>query len=288
MRLLVTGGCGFVGSNFVRYVLQHYGPEMVTNVDALSTGRLANLDGVAEEFGDRYEFLHADLADLDRIEAVLAKHQYFAVLHFAAEGAGPAATASLLAGARRHGIRRFVFDSKEGASEELAEAEARALAAFRDHGQEVVMTRATDTYGPFQPPTGFIPSVIVQAVRDPAVQLGGDGSAIRDWLHVEDHCAALFAALLDGQAGAVYRLVSGHALPDIDLAHRILEHLGRERELIDWRGEVPDRQPSGNAEFADPLEPLAWKPRLSLDAGLRTTIDWYVRHREWWESLPNR
>src|SRR5688500_2233026 len=126
MRLLVTGGCGFVGSNFVRYVLQHYGPEMITNVDVLATGRLANLEGVAEIYGERYEFLHADLADADRMEAVLARHQFFAVVHTAAERCGPVATASLLDRARHHGVRRFLLVSNDREESGLAQTEENA------------------------------------------------------------------------------------------------------------------------------------------------------------------
>src|SRR5690242_662768 len=116
MRLLVTGGCGFVGSNFVRYVLQHYGPEMVTNVDSLATGGLASVEGVAREFGDRYEFLRADVSDADRIDAVLTTHQYFAVVNFTGGAAhGASGMATLLERARKHGVRRFVQVSNDGA-----------------------------------------------------------------------------------------------------------------------------------------------------------------------------
>src|SRR6185295_12316202 len=123
MRLLVTGGCGFIGSNFIRYVLQHFGPEMITNVDALTyAGNLANLTGVAEEFGERYEFYHADIADAERMHALLAKHQFFAVVNFAAEShvdrsidtpgdfihTNVVGTATLLDAARKHGVRRFL------------------------------------------------------------------------------------------------------------------------------------------------------------------------------------
>jgi dTDP-glucose 4,6-dehydratase len=128
----------------------------------------------------------------------------------------------------------------------------------------------------------------VQALSGQALELVGDGSTARDWLHVEDHCAALFAALLDGRPGAVYHLASGHALRDIDLAHRVLEHLGREPDSISWRGGELESQALEDAGFTEQPEPLAWKPRHPLDTGLRAAIDWYIRHREWWESLTNR
>ncbi len=296
MRLLVTGGAGFVGSNFIRYVLEHYGPEMITSVDALTTGRLASLEGIAATYGERYEFLHADVADPDRIEAVLAKHQYFAVVHLAGRASGVAGTTAILARARRHGVRRFLLVSGEHDQEALAPAEAAVLGAHGEHAQEVVITRATECYGPFQPPTALIPGVIARALRDQAVPLAGDGSQLRDWLHVGDHCAGIFTALLDGAPGKIYRLASGHAQRDIDLAQRILEHLGKSRDLLEF---APDAE--GMRSVAAPTsegegvrspapipapEPLAWKPRHHLEPGLRETIDWYVRNRDWWEPLP--
>jgi dTDP-glucose 4,6-dehydratase len=284
MRLLVTGGCGFVGSNFLRYVLQHYGPEMVTNVDALTTGRLVNVAGIAETHGDRYEFLHADLADAERIEAVLAKHQFYAVVHCAAEGCGMVTTASLLDRARHHGIRRFLVVSRDRENSALTETEERALGAYREHGQEVVITRASNNYGPFQQPAELVPATILHALRDEPVPIPGDGSRVRDWLHVEDHCAALFAALLDGQPGAIYHLKSGHELRDIDLAHRILQHLGKSRDLVQFEPEQLDQ--AGVADVPHTPEPLAWKPRHHFEPALGETIDWYVHNREWWEALP--
>jgi len=288
MRLLVTGGCGFVGSNFVRYVLQHYGPEMITNVDALTTGRLANLDGVVENYGARYEFLHANIADADKIEAVLAKHQFFAVIHFAAESSGAAGTAVLLDRARRHGVRRFLLVSKAGGASALGASEEVALAAYRDHREEVVITRATDSYGPFQPPAGFIPNVILHALRGRPSPVAGDGSQVRDWLHVEDHCAALFTALLDGQAGAIYHLAAGAEVRDIDLAHRILEHLGKGRDLVEFLPDQPADASRRRVPAADEQAMPAWKPRQNFDQGLRETIAWYVRNRETWEPLLDR
>lgn len=284
MRLLVTGGFGFVGSNFVRYVLQHYGPEMITNVDALTTGCLGNLDGVAGTFGERYEFLYADLNDSDKIEAVLAKHQFFAVVHCAAGGCGAATTSSLLGRARHHGIRRFLLVSSDRDDKALAEMEEAALGAHREYGQEVIITRASDNYGPFQQPEEFIPRIVLHALHDQPVSISGEGLRLRDWLHVEDHCAALFTALLDGQAGAIYHLKSGQALRDIDLAHRILEHLGKSRDMVEFQLEKRESAARRGAKAQTP-EALSWKPRHHLEPALRETIDWYIHNRDWWEPL---
>lgn len=289
MRLLVTGGCGFVGSNFIRYVLQHYGPEMITNVDSLASGRLENLPGVAETYGDRYEFLRADAADGAKIEALLAKHQFFAVVHFAAESSNATATMDLLERARRHGVRRFLLVSRDHAGKPLEAEEEAALNAFRENREEVVIMRATDNYGPYQSPDALIPRVIIQALRDEKVRVDGDGSQTHDWLHVEDHCAALFAAILDGKPGSTYRIATGHELKENDLVERILEHLGKSRELIEYvpASETPNfgrEIPVGEAGQSA----LAWKPRRSLDQGLRETIDWYVRNPAWWEAAPGR
>lgn len=289
MRLLVTGGCGFLGSNFIHYVLQHYGPEMVTNVDALTTGRLANAEGLAEKYGERYEFLRADISDTDRIAAVLEKHQFFAVVHFAAEAAGLAGATALLDQARKHGVRRFLVVSREGGPAELASVEAAAVEAHRQQGEEVVITRATDTYGPYQSLAGLIPRIIVSALRDERVRIAGDGSQTHDWLHVEDHCAALFAAVLDGEPGTIHRLATGQVTREIDLAHRILEQLGKSPDVIEFTAAPPHSAathspaPAGGGD-----KDLAWKPRHALEAGLRETIEWYVRNREWWESQPSR
>jgi dTDP-glucose 4,6-dehydratase len=288
MRLLVTGGCGFLGSNFIRYVLQHYGPEMVTNVDALTTGRLDNVEALAESYGERYEFLRADVSDTPKIEAVLEKHQFFAVVHFAAEAAGLAGAAALLDPARRHGVRRFLVVSRHGGPATLDEVERAAVEAYRRNGEEVVITRATDTYGPYQPLTAFIPGIIAAALRGERVRLVGDGTQTHDWLHVEDHCAALFAAMLDGGPGTIHRLATGHETREIDLVHRILEQLGKSPDAIEFIPSVgvPRASATGPSLSGadDARANLAWKPRHALETGLRGTIDWYVRNREWWDK----
>ncbi len=317
MRLLVTGGCGFVGSNFVRYVLQHYGPEMITNVDALkSTGNLANLAGIAETYGERYEFLHADINDASKIDALLTAHQFFGVVNFAADSPADSSTedsgdflptnvtgtATLLDLARRHGVRRFVQVSTDkvygglGAEGQFTEtsplhpnspfaaskasADLLALSAHRTYGQEVVIVRGSNNYGPWQHPGKLIPRTIINALRNQPVPVHGDGSNVRDWMHVEDHCAAIFAALLNGQPGEIYNVGADNERRTIDLLHLILEHLGKSRDLIQFTPARSghDRRYAIDARKA--REQLEWKPRHHYEPALRETIDWYVRHRE--------
>jgi len=249
MRLLVTGGCGFLGGNFLRFVLQHYGPEMITNVDSLVTGTLANVDGVATEYGDRYEFLRADIADSDRIDTVLTTHQYFAVVNFASASAtGVVGVANLLERARQHGVRRFVQVSKDRVSEPglgpvrrkgmlpadeyQAEADEIALDASREYEREIVVTRSANNYGPMQGPRAFVSGSIIHALRDEPVPVPGDGSTSRPWIHVDDHSAAVFTAVLEGQPGSIYHLTSDQRVRDLDVAYAILEHLGKPRDLV--------------------------------------------------------
>jgi dTDP-glucose 4,6-dehydratase len=199
----VTGGCGFIGSNFIRYILQHYKPASVTNVDALTyAGNLANLDGVVEEHGERYEFFKADIANADATDALMLEHQFFAVVNFAAEShvdrsinspenfihTNVIGTSVLLNSARKHGVQRFVqistdevygslgktgkfteqspLDPSSPYSSSKAGADLLALAHHKTYGQEVVVTRCSNNYGPYQFPEKLIPLMIIKALRD--------------------------------------------------------------------------------------------------------------------------
>jgi dTDP-glucose 4,6-dehydratase len=325
MRLLVTGGCGFIGSNFIRHVLGHYGPEMITNVDALTyAGNLANLAGVAETYGERYEFLGADISDGDKIDALLSKHQFYAVINFAAEShvdrsidtpgdfihTNIVGTATLLDRARRHGVRRFLQVSTDEVygslgpegkfteksplepsspySASKASADLLALAAHHTYGQEVVITRCSNNYGPYQFPEKLIPLMIIRALEDKPLPVYGDGLNVRDWIHVEDHCAAIFSALIDGKPGEVYNVGSDGEMRNIDVVKMILSHLGKPESLIQY---VPDRLGHDRRYAIDSSKArreLEWKPLHHHEQGIIETIDWYVRNREWWEPLLKR
>src|SRR5215210_1376836 len=275
MRLLVTGGCGFIGSNFIRYILDHYQPEFVTNVDALTyAGNIANVAGLAEKYGERYEFFHGDIANADQMDAVLSKHQFFAVINFAAEShvdrsinspqnfihTNVVGTSVLLDAARRHRVRRFVQISTDEVygslgpegrfseqspiepsspySASKAGADLLALAFHKTYGTEVVITRCSNNYGPFQFPEKLIPLMTINAMRDKPLPVYGDGLNVRDWIHVEDHCAAIVAALLNGRPGEVYNVGADAEMRNIDLVKLILDHLGKPHSLIQY---VQDR-----------------------------------------------
>src|SRR5205807_6371021 len=275
MRILVTGGCGFIGSNFIRYILEHYKPAYVTNVDVLTyAGNLANLAGVAEEHGDRYEFFKADIANADQMDALMTEHQFYAVVNFAAEShvdrsinspqnfihTNVIGTSVLLDCARRHGVQRFFqtstdevygslgktgkfsedspLDPSSPYSASKAGADLLALACHKTYGQEVIVTRCSNNYGPYQFPEKLIPLMIIKALRDEPLPVYGDGLNVRDWIHVEDHCAAIVAALFEGKPGESYNFGGNSEMANLDLVKMILQKLSKPESLVSF---VEDR-----------------------------------------------
>ncbi len=323
MRLLVTGGSGFIGSNFVRFILEHYQPEFVTNVDALTyAGNPNNLADIADD--PRYEFYQADIADRAAIEEIMAKHKFFAVINFAAEThvdrsiTGPsdfirtnvAGTEVLLECARKHGVKRFVQVSTDEVygslgttgrfsetspivpsspySASKAGADLLALAAHRTFGQEVVVTRCSNNYGPFQFPEKLIPLMITRALADERLPVYGDGLNVRDWIHVDDHCRAILAVLLEGTPGEVYNVGADSELENLQVVHHILEQLGKPPTLIEF---VTDRLGHDRRYAIDSSKirnQLDWKPIHDVRTGLTETVNWYRDNAAWWQPLLDR
>src|SRR6266480_4327160 len=325
MRILVTGGCGFIGSNFIRYILQHYKPASVSNVDILTyAGNLANLDGIAQEHGERYEFFKADIANADQMDALMTEHSFYAVVNFAAEShvdrsindplnfihTNVVGTSILLDCARRHGVQRFIQISTDEVYGSLGEtgkfteqsplepsspysaskagADLVALACHKTFGQEVIVTRCSNNYGPYQFPEKLIPLMIVNALRDDSLPVYGDGMNVRDWIHVEDHCAAIVAALFEGKPGNVYNFGGNSEMVNLDLVRMILDRLGKPHSLISF---VPDRlghdrRYAIDSSFAQ--GELDWKPLRSFKEGLDETIQWYIDNSSWWQPLLER
>jgi dTDP-glucose 4,6-dehydratase len=325
VRILVTGGCGFIGSNFIRYVLQHYNPALVTNVDVLTyAGNLANLDGVVEKHGERYEFFKADIANADAMDALMTEHQFFAVINLAAEShvdrsinspenfihTNVIGTSVLLNTARRHGVQRFIqistdevygslgetgkfteqspLDPSSPYSSSKAGADLLVLACHKTYGQEVVVTRCSNNYGPYQFPEKLIPLIIIKALRNEPLPVYGDGMNVRDWIHVEDHCAAIVAALFEGKPGAIYNFGGSNEMANLDLVKMILEKLGKPGSLISFVTDRlgHDRRYAIDSSFGQ--RELKWKPRKDFKEGLDATIQWYIDRQSWWQPLLER
>lgn len=318
--VLVTGGAGFIGSNFVRCALRTHPDWHVTTLDKLTyAGRRENLHDVMSD--SRHTFVHGDIADAP-VSGPLVERAAL-VVHFAAEthvdrsimSAGDfirtdvEGTFVLLEAARRAtGLRRFVQISTDevygsvaaGASTETDELKPRnpyaaskagadrlAYSYWATYGVPVIVTRASNNYGPYQFPEKVIPLFVTNAIDDIPLPLYGDGTNVRDWLHVDDHCRAIDLLLERATDGEVYNIGGGNDIPNIELTHRILDALGKPRTLI---RPVADRQGHDRRYCLDTtkLRSLGWTPQISFDEGLRDTIEWYRRHEWWWRPIKEQ
>ena len=317
MRLLVTGGAGFIGSTFVRRVLQGDEPGLrdaeVVVLDKLTyAGNEANLAPIADD--PRYRFVKGDVCDGRLVRDVLAGVD--AVVHFAAEshvdrsitGADPfvvtnvVGTSVLLQAALESGVDRFVHISTDevygsidvgswsethplepnspySASKASSDLLARAYA--RTHGLDVRITRCSNNYGPYQFPEKLIPSFIHNAMHDRPVPLYGDGLNVRDWLHVEDHCRAVALVLDKGYAGEVYNIGGGNESMNLEITKLILKELGKGEDLISYVTDRPghDRRYAINSSYLQ--RTLGWRPVHTFETGIRQTIEWYTNNTEW-------
>jgi dTDP-glucose 4,6-dehydratase len=319
VKVLVTGGAGFIGSNFVRYALRTHPDWHVTTLDKLTyCGRLENLHDVLDH--PRHTFALGDIADSD-VSAPLVRAAHI-VVHFAAEthvdrslrSAGAFihtdvfGTFALLEAARQAaGLRRFVQISTDevygsvaaGASTETDELRPRnpysaskagadrlAYSYWATYEVPVIVTRASNNYGPYQFPEKVIPLFITNALEDRDLPLYGDGMNVRDWLHVEDHCAAIDLLLEKGADGEVYNIGGGNEVPNIELTRRILELTGKPDTLIH---PVADRLGHDRRYALDTskLRALGWAPRHVFADGLAATVDWYKASPWWWKPIKH-
>ena len=317
VEVLVTGGAGFIGSNFVHYALETHPEWQVTTLDKLTyAGRLENLQDL--ETHPRHRFVRGDVAAPDVVAPLVRDAQI--VVHFAAEthvdrslmSAGDFVRTDVLGtfvmldaarAARR--LECFVQVSTdevygsvdEGASGETDELQPRNPYAASKAGADrlaysywatyqvpVVITRASNTYGRRQYPEKIIPLFVTNAIDLRPLPLYGDGLNIRDWLHVDDHCRAIDLLIERGQAGEAYNVGGGNELTNLDLTQRILDHLDRPQSLIRLVADRPGHDRRYRLETAK-LRALGWVPRTDFRTGLAATVDWYVRNEWWWRPI---
>jgi dTDP-glucose 4,6-dehydratase len=312
MRVLVTGGAGFIGSHFVKRLVAH-GEDVVVLDKLTYSGNRANLDGV------ECEFVQGDIADPEAVAAAAVGCE--AILNFAAEShvdrsilgatefveTDVLGTYVLLEWAREHGVR-FVHISTDEVYGDVAPGESsqeedplrpsspysaskaggdlQVLAAVRTYGVDACITRGSNTYGPNQYPEKIIPLFVTNALEGLPLPLYGDGRQTRDWLHVDDHCAAIELVLHEGGRGEIYNVGAGEEVENRELTSRILELTGADESLVRHVDDRPGHDRRYSLDTSK-LRALGWSPQRTLEDALPETVEWYRRNRSWWEPIKS-
>ncbi|MEM4291510.1 MAG: dTDP-glucose 4,6-dehydratase [Archaeoglobaceae archaeon] len=314
MKILVTGGMGFIGSNFVRYMLQKYDDLEILNLDALKYG--SNPDNL-RDLKDRYSFIKGDIVDFELVSELVAKSDV--IVNFAAEThvdrsiSNPEAFVHsnfigvftiLEAIRKKNKEAKFIQistdevygDIMSGSFKEddrlkpsspysatKAAADLLVLSYIRTYGIDARITRCTNNYGPYQFPEKLIPKTIIRAFLGLKIPLYGTGKNVRDWIFVEDHCRAIDLVLQKGDPG-IYNISSGEEKTNLEVVETILKIMGKDENLIEF---VEDR-PGHDLRYSldsSKIRELGWRPKVSFEEGIRRTVEWYLQNKLWWEKL---
>lgn len=316
MRMLVTGGLGFIGSNFIRYMLNKYEDISVINLDKLSVGsNPANLKDI--EMNKRYTFVKGDIADKQLVEKLNSKVDV--VVNIAAEThvdrsivnpwpfiqSNTVGAMTLFETIKKHEkrilqvstdevygdilkgsfVEKDALDPSSPYSASKAAADLFALACHRTYGLDVVIARCTNNYGPFQFPEKFIPKTIIRASLNLPIPLYGEGVNIRDWIYVLDFCEALNLLLEKGKIGEIYNISAGNELKNIDVAKNILKIMGKSENLITFVEDRPGHDVRYSLDSSKIHREIGWKPKYNFKEALKQTVDWYVNNNWWWTPL---
>jgi len=320
MKLLVTGGAGFIGSNFVRYMVNKYPNYQIVNLDLLTyAGNLENLKDI--EKAPNYKFVRGDIADREFINGLFQAEKFDYVLNFAAEShvdrsitdpgifvqTNIQGTLALLDAAKTFGVTKYLQVSTDEVYGTLGETgyftEETPLAANSPYsaskagadllvrayhetfGLPVNITRCSNNYGPYHFPEKLIPLMIINALHDKELPIYGDGLNIRDWLHVEDHCQAIDLVLHNGRNGEVYNVGGNNERTNIEIVKTILKHLNKPESLMKFVKDRPGHDRRYAIDATKLRTELGWSPKYNFDTGIEQTINWYLTNREWWENI---
>jgi dTDP-glucose 4,6-dehydratase len=317
MRVLVAGGAGFIGSNFVRHMLSSHDAMEIVNFDLLTyAGRLENLQDLKDD--SRYRFVQGDIRDRKAVESCM-KEKPDLVVNFAAEthvdrsvvDAGSFVltdvygTYILLESARKFEVEKFVqistdevygsiekgafretdiLDPSSPYSASKAAGDHFVMAFHKTYGLQVTVTRSSNNYGPFQHPEKLIPKLILRALHNQPLPIYGDGKQMRDWLYVTDNCRAIDLVAQKGKAGEIYNIASGEERMNIELAKGILRLLRKSEKLIKPVADRPGHDRRYSLSIAR-IKSLGWKPKVGFDDGLERTVNWYLDNPWWWQPL---
>jgi len=321
--LIVTGGAGFIGSNFIHLLVEERPDWRLVNLDALTyAGNLENLTAIEGRAG--YHFVQGDVARAEEVARAFeaaGSDQPVSVVHFAAEShvarsilsglpfvqSNVVGTQVLLDEARQRGVERFVHVSTDEVYGDLgptgffveetplapnspysaskAASDLLVRAAVRTHGFPGLITRCSNNYGPYQFPEKLIPLMIANAREDKPLPVYGDGMQIRDWLYVRDHCEAILTVLERGEAGEVYNIGGHNEYPNIEIVRRILVHLGKPESLISYVTDRPGHDRRYAIDAGKIERELGWRPRHTFEEALPVTLEWYLAHDEWLQRV---
>lgn len=318
-NLLVTGGAGFIGSNFIRYFLEQYPDFSIVNLDKLTyAGNLENLKSVQNY--RNYTFVRGSVGNRELLDYIFPKHCIDYVINFAAEShvdrsiLGPEVfvetnvkgTQTLLDVAKAHNVRKFVQISTDEVYGELgatgyfieetplapnspysaskASADMLCRAYFRTYGLPVVITSCSNNYGPYQFPEKLVPLMIHKALNNEKLPVYGDGTNVRDWIHVLDHCKAIDAVLRKGKAGEVYNIGGNSERQNIEIVKLIIDRLGKSEDLIQFVEDRPGHDKRYAMDISRIKRELKWEPEYVFERGIAETIEWYLENTEWVRS----
>lgn len=319
MKILITGGAGFIGSNFIHYILSKYPDYKVVNLDALTyAGNLDNLIDI--ENNRNYGFVHGNIADAKLVDSLASKKPDI-IVNFAAEShvdksinsprdfvdTNIIGTYMLLEAARKYNIRFLQISTDEvyGSIDEglfkeddrlspssvysasKASADMLALAYHKTYGVDTLITRTCNNFGPYQYPEKLIPLFTTNLLEDKKVPLYGAGMNIRDWIYVWDNCAAIDTVIHNGFSGEIYNIAAGNEFTNKTIAQMILDILGKSTKYIEY---VTDR-PGHDGRYGiddSKIRSLGWKPKYNFKEALKETVSWYAQNIEWWEKIKNK
>ncbi len=320
MKLLITGGAGFIGANFIRHYLKEYPDCEITNLDKLTyAGNLENLKDIQDRPG--YRFVKGDIADRELVDKLLGQG-FDVIVNFAAEShvdrsildASPfietniKGTQVLLEGGKKHEIQRFIqvstdevygstdkgFFTEESPlspsspySASKTAADLLCLAYFKTHHLPAIITRCTNNFGPYQFPEKLIPLAVTNAVEGKPIPVYGDGLNVRDWIFVDDHCRGLDVVIQKGRPGQIYNIGGGNEKTNLELIHKLLELLDKPRSLMQFVTDRPAHDRRYALDCSKITAELGWKPAYSFQKGLRATVDWYLKNEPWWRSIKS-
>jgi len=321
-NILVTGGAGFIGSNFIKYALQNTGFNLV-NFDKLTyAGNLENLTDI--EFNDRYKFVKGDICEKDEVEKAVHENEIDTIINFAAEShvdrsilgakefinTNVMGTHVLLEVLKDHKLEKYlqvstdeVYGSLPEDKKEIlftestpittnspysaskASADLLCNAFHHTFGLPILITRCSNNYGPYQFPEKLIPLMIAKTLNGEKLPVYGDGKNVRDWLYVEDHCSAIIKVLSDGRSGEVYNIGGNNEWYNIDIVKLILNKLGKTDEMIQYVKDRPGHDRRYAIDSSKIADELGWKPAYDFEKGITLTVEWYLKNEEWWKKV---